>query len=285
MPKKKKKKKKKLTRLPGRVAIVTGSGQGIGAATARLFAAHGAHVVVSDLDAAKAQEVVRSILALGQSACNVSGDITDPSFPAHLIESTVREFGDIHVIVNNAGYCWDGMLHKITDEQWDAMIAVHNTAPFRIIRAAAAVMREKAKAEIKEHGAAVPRSIINISSTSGLHGNVGQANYATAKMGILGLTKTVAKEWGGFGIRCNALAFGMVKTRLTQEKEKGASIQVNGKSIALGIPAKLGGSFAHIPLGRAAETSEAAGAVLALASDLTSYVTGHCLEMTGGAGI
>lgn len=271
--------------LAGRVAIVTGSGQGIGAATAALFAEHGARVVVSDLDAGKAAEVAARLSARGLAAIHVSGDVTDPTFPARLVAATVQAFGDIHIIANNAGYCWDGMLHKITDEQWDAMLQVHNTAPFRIIREAAAVMRENAKREIKERGAAVPRSIINVSSTSGLHGNIGQANYATAKLGIIGLTKTVAKEWGPLGIRCNAIAFGMVKTRLTQEKELGASIEVKGKKIALGIPAKLGGSFDHVPLRRAAEPEEAAGAMLALASDLSSYITGHCLEMTGGVGI
>jgi 3-oxoacyl-[acyl-carrier protein] reductase len=272
--------------LNGQVAIVTGSGQGIGAATAMLFAEEGAKVVVTDLDAAKSNSVAAAIKLIGGSAISVPGDITDPNFPEKLVTATLEAFGKVNVLVNNAGYTWDGMLHTMTDDQWDAMLKVHNTAPFRLIRAIAPHMREGAKKEIAEAGTPQePRSIINISSTSGLHGNVGQANYATAKLGIIGLTKTVAKEWGQFNIRCNAVAFGLVNTRLTQEKSMGAFIQVDGKQVKLGIPNSEKRDYSAVPLRRPGNVAEAAGAVLLLASPHASYITGHTLEVTGGAGI
>ncbi|KAI9276033.1 hypothetical protein BY458DRAFT_506856 [Sporodiniella umbellata] len=266
--------------LAGEVAIITGSGQGIGKSCAEYFAREGAWVVVTDIDAAKSDQVAADINAAGGKAISISGDILDPAFPERLIEDTVKQFGKLNHIVNNAGFTFDGMIHKITDKQWDLMIAVHNTAPFKIIRAAAKYLRKKDGAN---------KSIVNISSTSGLHGNVGQANYATAKAGVVGLTKTIAKEWGMFGVRCNTVAFGWVDTRLTRAKESGASIEVNGQKVALGIPTGNKPSsvnpFADIPLGRAGNADEVAGSVLALCSPLTSYVTGHTLEVTGGRGI
>jgi len=278
--------------LEGEVAIITGSGQGIGEAAAKLFAQEGGLVVVSDLDASKSDAVAAAINQAGGKAISVPGDVTDPAFPDKIVKATVAAFCKINHIVNNAGYTWDGMLQKITDKQWEAMIAVHNTAPFRLVRAAAPFMRDAGKEELK-NGAPQNRSITNVSSTSGLHGNVGQANYATAKAGVTGLTKTVAKEWGPFGVRCNSIAFGLIQTRLTQAKEKGAFIEVDGKKVALGIPqggeaeakARERALKASIPLGRAGNPAEAAGALLFLTSSLSSYVTGHCLEVTGGAGI
>ncbi|CAO3606691.1 unnamed protein product [Mucor hiemalis] len=267
--------------LAGEVAIITGSGQGIGKSCAEIFAREGALVVVTDIDAAKSDQVAADINAAGLKAISIPGDILDPAFPERLIEETVKTFGKVNHIVNNAGFTFDGMLHKITDKQWDLMLAVHNTAPFKIIRAAAKYLRKKDGEN---------KSIVNISSTSGLHGNVGQANYATAKAGIVGLTKTIAKEWGMFGVRCNTVAFGWVDTRLTRAKESGASIEVDGQKVALGIPtgnkaaAKIN-PYADIPLGRAGNADEVAGSVLSLCTPLTSYVTGHTLEVTGGRGI
>jgi len=173
----------------------------------------------------------------------------------------------------------------MTDKQWDAMLLVHNTAPFRLIRAAAPYMREVAKEEIEKTGKAQPRCIINISSTTGLHGNAGQINYATAKMGVVGMTKTVAKEWGMFNIRCNAIAFGWINTRLTQEKTAENFIEVDNKKVALGIPGGGVRNVDHIPLKRPGSVEDAAGSLLMLASPYTAYVTGHTLEVTGGAGI
>ncbi|CEG65434.1 hypothetical protein CU097_012455 [Rhizopus azygosporus] len=266
--------------LAGEVAIITGSGQGIGKSCAELFAREGALVVVTDIDAAKSDQVAADINAAGGKAISIPGDVLDPAFPERLVEETVKQFGKINHIVNNAGFTFDGMLHKITDKQWDLMLAVHNTAPFKIIRAAAKYLRKKDGAN---------KTIVNISSTSGLHGNVGQANYATAKAGVVGLTKTIAKEWGMFGVRCNTVAFGWVDTRLTRAKEAGAAIEVEGQKVVLGIPtgnkqAKVN-PFADIPLGRAGNADEVAGSVLVLCTPLTSYITGHTLEVTGGRGI
>jgi len=274
--------------LKGQVAIITGSGQGIGEETAYLFAQEGAKVVVSDLDKAKSDKVAANIVAKGGSAISVPGDVTDPKFPETVVAETIKAFGKLHIIVNNAGYTWDGVLHRITDKQWDAMLAVHNTAPFRLVRAAAPHMRDAAKEEIEKTGAAEPRCIINISSTSGLHGNFGQANYATAKMGLVGFTKTIAKEWGAFGIRANTVAFGWVNTRLTAEKTNENFIEVEGKKVALGIPGVSQGADQRakaVPLGRAGNVRDAAGGILLMASPHASYITGHTLEVTGGVGI
>lgn len=272
--------------LDGQTAIITGAGRGIGAASARLFAEHGAKVVVSDLDIEPAKAVAHDIRQSGGDAVYVCGDITDSGFPEILISEAIEKYGTINIIVNNAGYTWDGMLHKMSDKQFSAMLEVHNMGPFRLIRAAAPHMREGAKKEKADGTAFEPRCIVNVSSTSGLHGNIGQVNYSTAKMGLVGMTKTIAREWGAFGIRCNAVAFGFIDTRLTQERKSSESIDVDGQQVQLGIPGKLRETIrAIIPLGRAGTVEEAAGAILFLACPLASYITGHTLEVTGGMGI
>lgn len=272
--------------LDGKVAIITGAGRGIGAASAKLFAEHGAKVVVSDIDTEPAKTVVDDINQSGGDAVEVCGDITDPKFPEHLVSETLARYGTINIIVNNAGYSWDGMLHKMTDKQFSAMLEVHNTGPFRLIRAAASHMRDQTKKEKARGEKPKSRCIINVSSISGLHGNIGQVNYSTAKMGIIGMTKTVAREWGAFGIRCNAVAFGFIETRMTREKGSSESIEVDGELVRLGMPGKLHETVtALIALGRPGTAQEAAGAILFLASPLASYITGHTLEVTGGMGI
>ncbi len=275
----------------GQTVIVTGAGRGIGASAAQLFALHGARVVVNDLDSALGEGTAQSIVDAGGQAIHVSGSVTDAEFPSRLMQSAVDAFGQINVLINNAGFTWDGMAHKIADEQWQAILDVHLTAPFRMIQAAAPYLRGAAKAELESGTAFSNRCIVNISSTSGLHGNIGQANYAAAKMGVVGLTKTVAKEWGAFGIRCNAVAFGFVDTRLTRVQEaQEEAIEVEGRELLLGIPRKVRDLLdrnigQRIPLARPASVTEAAGGIVLIASPLASYITGHVLEVTGGMGI
>ena len=241
----------------------------------------------TNLDEEPAQQVAEEIAEAGGQAHAIAGSVTEDGFPEKLLDAAVERFGPLNVLVNNAGFTWDGMLHTMTDEQWLRVLEIHTFAPFRMIRAAAQYLRAPAKAE-KEAG--VPfsenRVIVNVSSTSGLHGNVGQANYAAAKMGIVGLTKTVAKEWGRFGVRCNAVAFGFIDTRMTRAKEEGEAVDVAGQEIVQGIPETMRGrAFTANPLGRPGTAEEAAGGILMMASPLAGYVTGHTLEVTGGAGI
>jgi len=230
--------------------------------------------------------VVDEIKKAGGDAIAVGGDVTNPQFPKDLVSKTVQKYGKINHIINNAGFTYDKMIHTMDDETFKLILDCHNLAPFRIIREAAPYFR------IKEESKRENRSITNVSSTSGLHGNVGQVNYAVAKAGVVGLSKTIAKEWGSFGVRCNTVAYGYILTRLTQAKEDGASITVGGKQVALGIPtggasaSKAGvKSMPDIPLGRAGNADEAAAAMLFLASPLASYISGHTLEVTGGRGI
>ncbi|KAI0205018.1 3-oxoacyl-reductase [Astrocystis sublimbata] len=269
--------------LAGQTAIITGSGQGIGAEAAYLFAKEGAKVVISDIDAAKAKAVADNINnASPGHALAVAGDVLDATYQTSLIKQAA-DFGGgkLHILVNNAGYTWDGVVHKMTDDQWDTIVNLHATAPFRLIRAAAPYFR------IKD---GEPRCIVNISSTSGVHGNAGQINYAMAKAGVTGMTKTIAKEWGpSFGVRANTVAFGYIQTRLTQAKEKGAFVTgPRGERIAVGIPQGTKQQpppeqqFADIPLRRPGQPSEAASAILAVVSPLFSYVTGQTIMVTGG---
>lgn len=271
--------------LAGQTAIITGSGQGIGAEAAKLFAKEGAKVVVADVDGKKAQAVADEIKSFGGSAIAVPGDVLDDTYIKTLI-AKAAEFGGgkIHIIVNNAGYTWDGVIHKMTDKQWHTIVDLHGTAPFKIIREAAPYFRVKD---------GEPRNIINISSTSGVNGNAGQINYALAKAGVTGMTKTIAKEWGPqFGVRANTVAFGYIQTRLTAAKEAGAFVTTaDGEKIALGIPqaqkaaGAQGEEHADIPLRRPGRASEAASAVLAVASPLFSYVNGETIRVTGGRGM
>ena len=269
--------------IDNRVAIVTGSGRGIGRATAQQLASEGARVVVSDLDSSFAQETARAITAAGGRAHVLPGDVSAPDFPTQLISGALETFGGLDILVNNAGFTWDGTLHKMSDEQWQAILEVHLTAPFRIIRAAAPFLRDTARREMAERGSARARKIINVSSTSATRGNFGQANYAAAKAGIIGLTKALAREWGPFNIQVNCVAFGFIDTRLTASKEGGERIRRGAREIDLGVPADMRASALKlIPMGRAGTTQEAAGAVLFLASPLSDYVSGQVLEVTGG---
>ena len=266
--------------LEGKAAIVTGSARGIGRATAELFINEGAKVLINDIDGEVAEQAASEID--GETAV-FAGDLTEPGVPDELVAKAVEAFGEVDIIVNNAGYTWDGVIHRMTDEQFQAMLDIHTIVPFRVIRAIAPHWREAAKAERNE-GVERFRKIVNISSISGTMGNAGQVNYSSAKAGVVGLTKTLAKEWGGFKINCNAVAFGFIETRLTQAKEKGETLEVgDGEQVELGIPEQMRAmASAIIPLGRPAQPEEAAGPVLFLCSEHANYVHGQVLNVTGG---
>ena len=265
--------------LDGKAAIITGSARGIGRATAELFVSEGAKVLINDIDADVAEQASGEIQ--GETAVH-AGDLTTEGACDELVASAQEAFGSVDILVNNAGYTWDGVVHRMTDEQFQAMIDIHTIVPFRMIRALAPQWREAAKAETAE-GKEVFRKIVNITSISGTMGNAGQANYSSAKAGVTGLTKTIAKEWGQFKINCNAVAFGFVETRLTQAKEAGETIEAGGREVELGIPEQMRqmASFT-IPLGRPAQPSEAAGPVLFPCSPLANYVHGQIVNVTGG---
>ena len=266
--------------LDGKAAIVTGSARGIGRATAELFVREGAKVLINDIDGDVAEQAAAEID--GDTAV-FAGDLTEPDVPEELVATAIEAFGEVNIVVNNAGYTWDGVVHRMSDEQFQAMLDIHTIVPFRVIRAIAPHWREAAKAEQAE-GKEVFRKLVNVSSISGTMGNAGQVNYSAAKAGVVGFTKTLAKEWGQFKINCNAVAFGFVETRLTQAKEKGEQIEVGeGEKVDLGIPEQMRAMATMvIPLGRAAQPAEAAGPVLFLCSELANYVHGQVLNVTGG---
>jgi 3-oxoacyl-[acyl-carrier protein] reductase len=265
--------------LDGKSAIVTGSARGIGRATAELLVSQGAQVLINDLDGDVAQQAAGEID--GETAV-FAGDLTKPGAADELVAKAIDSFGKIDIVVNNAGYTLDAPIHKMTDEHFQAMIDIHTVVPFRVIRAAAPYLREPAKKE-REEGKEVFRKIVNISSTSGTFGNPGQANYSAGKAAVVGLTKTVAKEWGQFKVNVNAVAFGFIDTRLTQAKDDGNTMEKDGEKIQLGIPEQMRGMASMlIPLGRPASPEEAAGGVFFLCSPWSNYVHGQTLHVTGG---
>jgi 3-oxoacyl-[acyl-carrier protein] reductase len=270
--------------LDGRVAIVTGSGRGIGQQIALRLARDGASVVVNDLDAGPAEETVSLIKAAGGKAVACNGDVSAKDFGPRVIKTAVDTFGDCHILVNNAGYTWDAVIQKMTDDQWEAIIGLHLSAPFRIQRAFFEHLKVATDAE-RKNGQRIVRKVVNISSTSGVNGNAGQANYSSAKAGIIGLTKAIAKEWGRYAVTVNAVAFGYIQTRLTKPLNEGedGTIEVDGRQVKVGIQ---GGRLASlnqlIPLGRGGTPEEAANAVFLFCSPDSDYVSGQCLVVNGG---
>jgi 3-oxoacyl-[acyl-carrier protein] reductase len=265
--------------LDGKSAIVTGSARGIGRATAELLAAQGAQVLINDLDGDVAEQAAKEIN--GETAV-FAGDLTKSDAPEQLVQKAVDAFGKIDIVVNNAGYTLDAPVHKMTDEHFQAMLDIHTVVPFRVIRAAAPHLREPAKQE-REEGKEVFRKIVNVSSTSGTFGNAGQANYSAGKAAVVGLTKTVAKEWGQFKVNVNAVAFGFIDTRLTQAKVDDNNMEIGGEKVQLGIPEQMRQMASMlIPLGRPATPEEAAGGIFFLCSPWSNYVHGQTLHITGG---
>src|SRR3954453_11929323 len=264
--------------LDGKAAIVTGSARGIGRATAELLAEQGAKVLINDLDGDVAEEASGEIP--GETVA-FAGDLTKEGVPDKLVETAVEAFGQLDIIVNNAGYTWDGPIHKMGDDQFQAMLDIHTIVPFRVLRAAAPHLREPAKKE-RDEGREVFRKIVNVTSISGTMGNAGQANYSSAKAGVVGLTKTLAKEWGQFKINVNAVAFGWIETRLTASKESSNTMEIDGQTVQLGIPEQMRTMAPMlIPLGRPGTPEEAAGGVFFLCSPWSNFVHGQVLNITG----
>ena len=265
--------------LDEKVAIVTGSARGIGRATAELFAAEGAKVLINDLDGDVAEQAASEI----QGETTVyAGDLTKPGVPDELVQKTIDDFGQIDIIVNNAGYTLDAPIHKMSDDWFQRMLDIHVIAPFRIIRAAAPHLREPAKKE-REQGGEVFRKIVNVSSISGTMGNAGQANYSSGKAAVVGLTKTLAKEWGQFKVNVNAVAFGYIETRLTASKEESNVMEIDGEQVQLGIPDQLRGMASMlIPLGRPGTPQEAASGIFLLCTPWANYIHGQVINVTGG---
>lgn len=270
--------------LDNRVAIVTGSGRGIGQQIALRLAQDGAAIVVNDLDDEPAKETVALIEQAGGRAVACNGDVTEKDFGDRIVTTALDSFGDCHIVVNNAGYTWDSVIQKMEDEQWYAIIDVHLTAPFRILRA----FQKHLKSAVEKESAAgerIVRKVVNISSTSGVNGNAGQSNYSAGKAGIIGMTKTLAKEWGRYNTTVNAVAFGYIQTRLTRplEKGEGGMTQVGDKEVKFGIQAgRLSFMNQMIPLGRGGLPEEAAGSVYLFCSPDSDYVSGQCLVVNGG---
>jgi 3-oxoacyl-[acyl-carrier protein] reductase len=265
--------------LDGKVAIVTGSARGIGRATAELLSEQGAKVLINDLDQDVAEETASEIAG---DTMVFAGDLTKPETPDKLVEHVIKEWGQVDILVNNAGYTLDAALHKMSDEWFQRMLDIHTVVPFRMCRAVAPHMREPAKKERYE-GREVFRKIVSVSSTSGTMGNAGQANYAAGKLAVVGLTKTLAKEWGQFKINVNAVAFGYIETRLTASKTEDNTMEIDGENVQLGVPDNLRATGASlIALGRPGTPQEAAGSVFLLCSPWSNYVHGQVLTVNGG---
>ncbi len=275
--------RKRMGTLEGKVALVSGSGRGIGQEIALKLAREGARVVVNDLDAGPADDTVALIRHAGGQAVACAGSVTESGFADRFVGAALDAYGGLDIIVNNAGYTWDNVIQKMTDEQWDEILAVHLSAPFRILRAASGFIREAAKAEAAE-GREVFRKVVNISSTSGVMGNAGQANYAAAKAGVNGLTRALAKEWGRYKVNVNSVAFGLIKTRLTEAAADGdATLDIQGRQIKVGVnPQVLKNAESLIPIGRAGTPAEAAGAVYLFCLPESNYVSGQVLVVGGG---
>jgi 3-oxoacyl-[acyl-carrier protein] reductase len=262
--------------LEDRVAVITGAGRGIGRAVALLFVEHGAHVVINDVDADPAQETVSDCEKIAPgSAIAQLGSVANPADTDALMKGAVDKFGKLDILVNNAGITRDRMSHQMSEEWWQLVIDVNLSGTFHCIRSAAPYMRDVAKKELELEGRPrYHRKIVNFFSTAAIRGNPGQINYTAAKMGNIGITRTVAQEWARFWINVNAVAPGFTNTRLTAPKTPGDE---------LGVPeAQRQATLAKIPMGRFGEPEDVAGAVLFFSSPLSDFVTGQELNVSGG---
>jgi 3-oxoacyl-[acyl-carrier protein] reductase len=270
-------------RLQDRTALITGAGRGIGRSLAIKLASEGARIVVNDLEESAAAQVVSEILDAGGSAVACPGSVTASDFGERFVAAAVDAYGSFDIIVNNAGYTWDGALHKFSDEQWQSMVDCHMTAPFRILRAAHPLLKQWV-ADEESAGIRRVRKIVNVSSMAGMFGNAGQLNYSAAKAGVIGMTKALAKEWGRLHVTANSVSFGLINTRLTAPLDRNAPpTTVDGHEVRFGVSEQLLKSVGtSIPMGRPGSTEEAAGAVFLLCIPESDYISGHNLVCSGG---
>ncbi|CVK99186.1 related to 3-oxoacyl-(acyl carrier protein) reductase [Fusarium proliferatum] len=265
------------SRIDGQVVLITGGAQGIGKAAANLLASKGGRIILADVDKSKASATVQELRSNGHEAAYVIGDALEDGFAEKTVAFALETFGKVNCLINGAGFCYDAAIHKMDDDKFDVIMKIHNYVPFRMVRALSSHWMAQENRDM-------PKTIINISSTSGLHGQMGQINYSTAKMGIVGQTKTIASEWARYGVRCNAVAYGWIDTRITRPPTSDETVVVGGKTIQTGIPvaAKKFRDVSEIPLSRPGTVEDAAGVILFLASPLSAYVTGSCIECAGG---
>ncbi len=269
--------------LANKAAVVTGAGRGIGLAIAGKLVEAGASLLLVDIDESALKEAEAKLRPLRSSVSTITGDLADPAFPNAVIAKLLKEFGAIDIVVNNAGYTWDNVIQKTTDEQFQAMLDVHVVAPFRLLRAASQWIREKAKKE-NESGASVMRKVVNITSISGLDGNPGQIGYSSGKAAVVGMTKTLAKEWGRYNVTVNAVGFGLIDTRLIRPMDGAQDeISIGQRQVRVGMQEQVREQAVKtIPLGRLGTPDDAANAVFFFCSPLSDYVTGEVLVCGGG---
>jgi 3-oxoacyl-[acyl-carrier protein] reductase len=295
------------TLLGGQVAIVTGGSRGIGGATSETLAANGAQVVVADVDRVKALEMVGSLnTAYGEGTASAFiADLVVPGMCDELVQHALTTHGSLDIVVNNAGYAWDGGVHSMTDEQFQAMLDIHLIVPFRLARACAPVFRDASEHD-RATGVRRQRKTVMVSSMAGQWGLVGAGNYAAAKAGMLGLMRTLAQEWGPYGVNVNAVAFGVIQTRFGLPQSEHETIETGGHTIHVGMPAKQAQKMgltidpdrvvtdsemyqaktmakAAVPLGRTGTIREAADSIFWLCSPLSDYVSGQTIVVSGGA--
>ncbi|MEN9379239.1 MAG: hypothetical protein RJB15_917 [Pseudomonadota bacterium] len=271
------------SKLVNRVALITGAGRGVGKAIAMKLASEGASIVVNDLDENVALETVNEIRGTGAAAVACVGSVTAADFCDRFVATALENFGSVDIVVNNAGFTWDSAIQKMTDEQWDSVLACHLTAPFRILRALQPVIRSLVKTD-EDNQRRVVRKIVNVSSMAGMYGIPGQANYSAAKAGIIGMTRSLAKEWGRLNVTVNSVSYGLINTRLTEASaDNGSTIDIEGRQVKVGVNSNLLSALqGMIPLGHIGTTEEAAGAVYLMCLPESDYISGHNLVCSGG---